>query len=343
MDYKHDVFLSYSHKDSVVMRQVRDSLRTAGLGVWTDEGIEPGTADWRLAIEEAIKHSCCLVVILSPDAAGSRYVREEISFAENWGVRFFPVLARGSERDAVPSSLILTQRIDIRSHYDSQMQQLILAVNAHLNSTTLSTDLSASPAMKGKQQKEYELKRKWRMEKLEEELYKAEQNNDVIAYLKAERDAEQDLELLAIELDLQSAAHSSEKEFLLKRKRILISQKYQNIEGEANNDVKKIIESQQNAEREAWQLEDKYQLLHGTDDRIIEDELYKEAVHLVRENSKASAFDLRWQLLLKPERATRFIEKMLNEGILDPNTKKATERDDGWEYSVIQQPPSNAF
>ena len=42
-----DLFLSYSRKDSAAMRQVRELLRGAGLAVWTDEGLEPGTQSWR--------------------------------------------------------------------------------------------------------------------------------------------------------------------------------------------------------------------------------------------------------------------------------------------------------
>ncbi len=35
--HKHDVFLSYSRKDSAIMERLRNFLRSEGLLVWTDE------------------------------------------------------------------------------------------------------------------------------------------------------------------------------------------------------------------------------------------------------------------------------------------------------------------
>ena len=61
-----DVFLSYSRKDLAAMRVVRDSLREAGLSVWTDEGLEPGTPNWKNAISEAVGQARAFVVLLSP-------------------------------------------------------------------------------------------------------------------------------------------------------------------------------------------------------------------------------------------------------------------------------------
>lgn len=43
---KIDIFLSYSHIDTKMMRRLRNDLRSIGLIVWTDEKIEPGTPHW---------------------------------------------------------------------------------------------------------------------------------------------------------------------------------------------------------------------------------------------------------------------------------------------------------
>ncbi len=125
MDYKHHVFLSYSHKDGEVMQRVRDSLRTAGLGVWTDEGIEPGTPLWKDSIQEAIETAGCLVVILSPDAKGSIWVKRELEYAEIQHKRLFPLLASGNETNAIPFGVIGSQFVDIRSNFDFEIQKLI--------------------------------------------------------------------------------------------------------------------------------------------------------------------------------------------------------------------------
>jgi len=128
---KH-IFLSYSRKDIEIMRRVREDLSAAGLKVWTDEKLEPGTPSWRKAIESAIEKAGCFVVILSPDAKQSEWVDRELGYATACGLRIIPVLVRGDERSAVPLELINMQRIDIRSDYASVADQLIPTLNTHL-------------------------------------------------------------------------------------------------------------------------------------------------------------------------------------------------------------------
>src|SRR6185369_975970 len=95
----HHIFLSYSRKDTPVMQRLRDDLREAGLGVWADDNLEPGTSAWEKSISAAIRSAGCLVVILSPDAEQSTWVGRELAMAETLDKRIFPILARGSERD----------------------------------------------------------------------------------------------------------------------------------------------------------------------------------------------------------------------------------------------------
>ena len=130
----YHIFLSYSRADMETMQRVKAALEAEGLRVWIDEGIEPGTPVWEMAIETAIAASDCLVVILSPDAAESRWVRSEIEMAESHGKRVFPLLWRGSDRDAVPLRLRLAQRIDIRgaTDFDPGMVRLHETICGHL-------------------------------------------------------------------------------------------------------------------------------------------------------------------------------------------------------------------
>jgi CheY-like chemotaxis protein len=128
-----NIFLSYCREDNSVMTQVRDYLNRNQLTVWTDEGIKPGTASWKLAIEDAIKKADCVVVVLSPDAYNSKWVRAEMDFAEAQGKLIFPILARGTEKDSVPMGFNAAQRIDIRGKEDFQteLRYLVNAVNEH--------------------------------------------------------------------------------------------------------------------------------------------------------------------------------------------------------------------
>jgi hypothetical protein len=131
----HHVFLSYSRKDTKVMHRIRDGLREVGLGVWTDDTLEPGTSAWERAISAAIRSTECLVVILSPDAEQSTWVGRELAMAETLEKRIFPVLVRGSERDAVPIRLMSHQWVDARNNYQDAFTRLSAALRKHLSMT----------------------------------------------------------------------------------------------------------------------------------------------------------------------------------------------------------------
>lgn len=128
------IFLSYSRDDTALMQRLRDDLRAAGFQVWTDESIQPGSPSWKMEIESAIRDSDCLLVIFSPDAAESRWVRAEIDFAETLKKPLFSVLARGDETNAVPFGMTTHQWIDLRdlSRYDSGMTMLTKSIRSQL-------------------------------------------------------------------------------------------------------------------------------------------------------------------------------------------------------------------
>jgi len=143
------IFLSYSRDDILLMQRLRDDLRAAGFTVWTDEAIQPGSPSWKLEIEGAIRQSDCLLVIFSPDAAESRWVRAEIDFAETLKKPLFSVLARGDETNAVPFGMTTHQWIDLRDlgRYDSGMALLMKTLRAQTGNqaTGVSTVAPVAP------------------------------------------------------------------------------------------------------------------------------------------------------------------------------------------------------
>jgi hypothetical protein len=121
-----DVFLSYSRKDTEIMHKVQDALRAGGLAVWTDEGLEPGTASWRAAIEESLGQASAVVVLLSPNAKISRWVDNEVGYAQTQHKVVFPILVAGDEASAVPISLINTQWVDGRHQVEGVVRKRLL-------------------------------------------------------------------------------------------------------------------------------------------------------------------------------------------------------------------------
>jgi hypothetical protein len=121
---QHHVFLSYSHENIDIMQRVCESLRAVGLLVWTDEGIKPGTPLWKDSIEEAIEKTGCLVVILSPEAKKSLWVKRELEYAEIQEKSIIPLLGKGIIKDAVPFGIIGMQLIDITTEFGFGISKL---------------------------------------------------------------------------------------------------------------------------------------------------------------------------------------------------------------------------
>ncbi len=129
---QRDVFLSYSRRDRDVMRYLRESLTVSGISVWSDESLEPGSKNWRAAVEHAIENARCVVAILSPDAKQSEWVGEELNYAKIQRVPIFTVLVRGDESSSVPLGLTGVQWVDMRTDYDTALETILRALREFL-------------------------------------------------------------------------------------------------------------------------------------------------------------------------------------------------------------------
>ena len=77
---KSYMFISYAHVDSPTVFSLIAEYYDLGYNVWYDEGIEPGI-EWPEEIGKALGGSKLFVVFMSPAAAASGNVRNEINFA----------------------------------------------------------------------------------------------------------------------------------------------------------------------------------------------------------------------------------------------------------------------
>ena len=75
------VFISYSHADELLARKMAVALQNSGLKVWDDQAeILPGD-NWAEKVAEALRESEAMVVLLTPEALVSHWVRREIDYA----------------------------------------------------------------------------------------------------------------------------------------------------------------------------------------------------------------------------------------------------------------------
>ena len=89
------VFISHAHKDAALVAQITEALQRSGLEVWdADREILPGD-NWAGEVARALEESQAMVVLLTPDAATSPWVKWEIEYAlgaKNYTNRLVPVV-----------------------------------------------------------------------------------------------------------------------------------------------------------------------------------------------------------------------------------------------------------
>jgi hypothetical protein len=97
------VFISYACEDRELAKRLSQRLENAGFEVWLDESnILPGD-NWAEKVSQALKQSEAMVVLISPAAMESKWVRHEIEYAlgaKEYSGRLVPVFV--GPRDKIP-------------------------------------------------------------------------------------------------------------------------------------------------------------------------------------------------------------------------------------------------
>ncbi|QPC84401.1 TIR domain-containing protein [Phototrophicus methaneseepsis] len=110
-----NVFLSYSPKDQRFVAGLREVLVRAGHKPWIDPRPRPGQ-DWRLDIDDAIRSSDALMVVVTPAAAESVYVTYEWASALAYGKKVIPIIVRPAD---VHPRLETLERFDMSGFTDA--------------------------------------------------------------------------------------------------------------------------------------------------------------------------------------------------------------------------------
>lgn len=103
------VFISYSRTDNHFARLLKIELEQADIQTWIDTEKLLAGKDWRQAIDEAIHDAYALIIVMSPEAAASRYVTYEWAFALGLGIPVIPLMLKPTE---------FHTRLDMLQHFD---------------------------------------------------------------------------------------------------------------------------------------------------------------------------------------------------------------------------------
>jgi formylglycine-generating enzyme required for sulfatase activity len=88
------LFISYSRVDLTFVERLAVDLKSAGFDVWYDVSNLGGGSRWNKAIEQAIRDSQYVIVILSSDSVASQWVDDEVSFARTLKKKIVPLYYR---------------------------------------------------------------------------------------------------------------------------------------------------------------------------------------------------------------------------------------------------------
>ncbi len=150
--YKYDVFISHSAKDREFVITLASDLAQAGINVWLDQwNIKVGDS-FAQAIDEAIKESRFVLMVMSPDYFQSTWTRQEWQYGlanelQEKGIRLIPVLYRDCD---IPPMLRTKQWVDFRDEKEYKIIVNRLVADLYnlapqTSSTTTTTTTTQAP------------------------------------------------------------------------------------------------------------------------------------------------------------------------------------------------------
>ena len=124
---ENDIFISYSRRDQEFVTRLARDLDQQVAGVWFDQSDIQVGQQWHDEIMDGIRACKAFVLVLSPDAAESRYVHEELNKALELGKPIIPILYRPAKWNGEFNTLVKeVQTLDLRSgSYAENFQKLV--------------------------------------------------------------------------------------------------------------------------------------------------------------------------------------------------------------------------
>jgi len=123
-----EVFLSHSHKDRRFTTRLSRTLRDHGVSVWYAEHNIEGAEQWHDEIGRALKRCDWFILVLTPDAVASKWVKHELTYAlrtDRYDGHLIPLLRKSCDAEELSFALPALQMIDMRRSYERACRELL--------------------------------------------------------------------------------------------------------------------------------------------------------------------------------------------------------------------------
>lgn len=123
-----EVFLSHSSLDRSFATSLAETLRRHGIPVWYSQTNILGAQQWHDEIGMALKRCDWFVIVLSPGAVNSIWVKREMLFALNdqrYENRILPLLYQDCDHDQLSWTLSLLQFVNFNNNLEQGYRDLL--------------------------------------------------------------------------------------------------------------------------------------------------------------------------------------------------------------------------
>ncbi len=107
------IFISHAHANGAYVNRLAAHLARNGVTVWMEDQIPSGER-WRRVLKQQIRSCRALLVVMTPDAGASRWVRKEVRYARRLGKTIMPLLLDGDiilGLDAIQAERVVDHRM----------------------------------------------------------------------------------------------------------------------------------------------------------------------------------------------------------------------------------------
>lgn len=116
---KRKIFISHAVRDRAFVKRLLGILKKNSISYWISEAHIPGASEWHDEIGKALKTCDWFLIILSPNAVKSVWVKRELMYAlhpNRYNGRIIPVYYRTCRHELLSWTLEEFQFIDFRGN-----------------------------------------------------------------------------------------------------------------------------------------------------------------------------------------------------------------------------------